>query len=49
MVDVVVIGGGAMGSASAYWLKERNKNINVAVIEKDPTVKKSYFFQIKFT
>lgn len=37
--DVVVIGGGAMGSSIAYWLKQRTqKGLNVVVVEKDPTV-----------
>lgn len=37
--DVAIIGGGAMGSSIAYWLKERTgKGLSVAVIEKDPTV-----------
>lgn len=37
--DVAIIGGGAIGSSIAYWLKERTrKGLKVAVIEKDPTV-----------
>lgn len=37
--DVAIIGGGAMGSSIAYWLKERTrKGLNVVVVEKDPTV-----------
>ncbi|KAJ3653843.1 hypothetical protein Zmor_013075 [Zophobas morio] len=42
--NVVVIGGGAMGSSVAYWLKEKSskssQNVNVTVIEKDPTYSK---------
>lgn len=39
-VDALIIGGGAMGSSIAYWLKERTLRgrLNVAVIEKDPSV-----------
>ncbi|XP_015120491.1 FAD-dependent oxidoreductase domain-containing protein 1 isoform X2 [Diachasma alloeum] len=37
-VDVVVIGGGAIGSSIAYWLKKMsNGGLSVVVIEKDPT------------
>lgn len=37
--DVVIIGGGAIGSSIAYWLKERaGIGLNVVVVEKDPTV-----------
>lgn len=40
-VDVLVIGGGAIGSSIAYWLKEKTglTGIRVAVLEKDPTVR----------
>lgn len=45
--DVAVIGGGAMGSSIAYWLKERTrKGLNVVVIEKDPTVSIYIFLSI---
>lgn len=39
-VDVVIIGGGGMGSSIAYWLKEKTsrEGINVVVLEKDLTV-----------
>lgn len=38
-VDIAVIGGGAMGSSIAYWLKEKTgQGLSVAVIEKDQTV-----------
>jgi hypothetical protein len=37
--DIVIIGGGAMGSSIAYWLKQRAPNaVTVTVIEKDPSV-----------
>lgn len=35
--DIVIIGGGAIGSAVAYFLKMRAPNISVAVVERDPT------------
>lgn len=38
-VDVCVIGGGAIGSSIAYFLKEKVRNgLRVAVVEKDSTV-----------
>lgn len=37
--NVVVIGGGAVGSSTAYWLKKRaNRDLSVIVLERDPTV-----------
>jgi hypothetical protein len=37
--DIAIIGGGAMGSSIAYWLKQRAPNaVTVTVIEKDPSV-----------
>lgn len=37
--DILVIGGGGVGSSIAYWLKKRGRHgINVVVLEKDPTV-----------
>lgn len=37
--DVLVIGGGGVGSSTAYWLKQRARNgLNVVVVEKDDTV-----------
>lgn len=36
--DILVIGGGGMGSSIAYWLKKRaREGLNVVVLEKDPT------------
>src|SRR5271170_1366406 len=34
---VVVIGGGVMGSALAYWLTRLERGIDVTVIERDPS------------
>lgn len=38
--DVLIIGGGAIGSAIAYWLKQtmHKEEFHVVVVEKDPTV-----------
>ncbi|NND03913.1 MAG: FAD-dependent oxidoreductase, partial [Acidimicrobiia bacterium] len=35
--DVIIVGGGAMGSATAYYLGLIDPSLTVAVIEKDPT------------
>jgi glycine/D-amino acid oxidase-like deaminating enzyme len=35
--QVVVIGGGVMGSALAYWLTRLEPSISVTVVERDPT------------
>jgi glycine/D-amino acid oxidase-like deaminating enzyme len=34
--DVVVVGGGAMGSATAYYLVKTDPGLRVAVVERDP-------------
>ncbi|PSN57396.1 hypothetical protein C0J52_02879 [Blattella germanica] len=40
--DIAIIGGGAMGSSIAYWLKQRAPNaLSVTVIERDPLVNKN--------
>src|SRR5262249_29699968 len=39
--DVVVIGGGAIGAAAAYFLRTHAKAGSVAVIERDPTYAKA--------
>jgi FAD-dependent oxidoreductase domain-containing protein 1 len=35
--DLVIIGGGIMGSATAYYIKHADVNLEVAVVEMDPT------------
>lgn len=46
--DVLVVGGGAMGSSIAYHLKEKARGgLNVVVVEEDPGV--SYVFTLCFT
>ena len=42
--DICIIGGGAIGLATAYWLKKRHPNgFMVTVIERDPTVSNIYY------
>ena len=35
--DVIIAGGGIMGSATAYYLTKTDPSLNVAVVERDPT------------
>lgn len=35
--DVIIVGGGIMGSAAAYYLISGDNTLNIAVIERDPT------------
>lgn len=39
--DVLIVGGGVMGSATAYHLVVRDSSLSVTVIEKDPTYRYS--------
>ena len=39
--DVLLIGGGVMGCATAYYLLKFDPRLNVAIFEKDPTYEKS--------
>ena len=41
MDDVVIIGGGIIGAASAYFLSKEGRKVKV--IEQDPTYKKASF------
>ena len=36
--DVLIIGGGAMGSSAAYFLKSKCPDMKVVVVERDPKV-----------
>lgn len=43
--DIVVIGGGYIGSAVAYWIKSRaGDGLSVVVLEKDFSVSKCYYY-----
>jgi FAD-dependent oxidoreductase domain-containing protein 1 len=35
--DIIIVGGGIMGSAAAYYLTSQDRAIKVAVVERDPT------------
>ena len=35
--DIIIIGGGIMGSAAAYYLTKMDHSLKVAVVERDPT------------
>jgi glycine/D-amino acid oxidase-like deaminating enzyme len=39
--DIIIIGGGIMGSACAYYLTRADATLNVAVVEMDPTYAKA--------
>jgi glycine/D-amino acid oxidase-like deaminating enzyme len=39
--DVIIVGGGVMGCATAYYLLRMNGELQIAIIEKDPTYEKS--------
>jgi len=39
--DVIIVGGGIMGSSTAYHLMKTDQKLKVAVVEKDPTYAKS--------
>ena len=38
-VDVLIVGGGAMGSSTAYFLKKKEPAVDIVVIERDSTVR----------
>ncbi|HKY46771.1 MAG TPA: FAD-binding oxidoreductase [Acidimicrobiia bacterium] len=39
--DVVIVGGGVMGAATAYYLKDLEPSVRVAVVERDPSYRQS--------
>ncbi len=39
--DVVIVGGGVMGSATAYHLMRADPSLSVAVVEKDPSYQRA--------
>lgn len=39
--DVIFVGGGAMGCATAYYLLKEDDKLKVAIVEKDPTYSKA--------
>ena len=39
--DVVIVGGGIMGSATAYYLMSQDDRLNIIVVEPDPTYSKA--------
>jgi glycine/D-amino acid oxidase-like deaminating enzyme len=41
MYDVIVVGGGIMGSSTAYNLMKRDQKLRVAVVERDPTYERA--------
>lgn len=43
--DVVIVGGGVMGSSSAFFIKEKAPSMKVAVVERDCTVRLALHYQ----
>jgi L-2-hydroxyglutarate oxidase LhgO len=39
--DVIIVGGGIMGCATAYYLMKADERLRVAVVEMDPTYSQS--------
>lgn len=39
--DVIIVGGGVMGCATAYYLLKSDSKLNVAILEMDPTYEKA--------
>jgi len=39
--DVVIVGGGVMGSALAFWLTQLRPGLGVTVVERDPTYRRA--------
>lgn len=46
--DILIVGGGVIGSSIAYWLQQRALNgLHIVVVEKDPSVINSQFKNIE--
>lgn len=41
LYDVLIVGGGIMGSSTAYYLTKMEPKLNVAVVERDPTYERA--------
>ena len=41
LYDVIIVGGGIMGSSTAYYLTKMNRKLKVAVVERDPTYERA--------
>src|SRR5262245_22189678 len=39
--DVIIVGGGVMGCATAYYLLRTDSDLNIAILEMDPTYEKA--------
>jgi glycine/D-amino acid oxidase-like deaminating enzyme len=39
--DIIIIGGGIMGSSTAYYLMKSDPSLRVAIIERDPTYERA--------
>src|SRR5512136_3206044 len=39
--DVIIVGGGIMGSSTAYYLVKMDPKLKVAVVERDPTYERA--------
>ena len=39
--DIIIIGGGIMGSATAYYLISADPTLKIAVVERDPTYERA--------
>ena len=35
--DIIIVGGGIMGSSTAFYLKRADQRLKIAVVEPDPT------------
>ena len=40
--DALIVGGGVMGSSTAYFLKSKEPYLNIGVVERDSTVSQQF-------